>query len=57
MDFTCPSGSDYVPMCSIRFPVCVLDDLICDRIADCAKAADELPPHCENSKHRNVITD
>ena len=50
VDLTCPEGSVHIPMCSETFPVCVPGEMICDRIADCNAAVDELPPICENGR-------
>ena len=50
VEFTCPEDSYYLPGCSDVFPVCFFSDMLCDRIADCRGAADELPSICGTSK-------
>ena len=46
VEFTCPEESVYIPGCSGAFPVCVPEDNLCDRIADCVGARDEVPSRC-----------
>ena len=53
-ELTCPEGSDYIPMCSEAFPVCLPSNRVCDRRADCNAAADEIPSFCGNSKLDNA---
>ena len=50
MELTCPEGSDYIPMCSETFPVCVPSERLCNRIADCDEAADEVQSLCGNCR-------
>ena len=46
VEFTCPNGSQPFPACSEISPVCIAGDKVCNGIADCKKALDELPAIC-----------
>ena len=48
VESTCPEESVYIPGCSEEFPVCFPEEMLCDRIADCVGAPDEVPSRCGN---------
>ena len=43
--YNCPVNSTYL-RCSETFPICLISDYVCDKIADCADAVDEVPEQC-----------
>lgn len=46
-----------MPMCSERFQVCISNNDVCNGIADCDAAADEMPELCGSGKVVVVFCD
>lgn len=49
VDYNCPVNSTYL-RCSDIFPICLVNDYVCDKIADCYDAVDEIPEQCGHGK-------